>query len=193
MIIVFDVEATDLNPGQICQFSYLMAEGGEVTGRNYYFAVDEMSEGSREVHRLDREALEALSGGERFEDRAEGILADFARAQRWVGHNVAFDERYLRVELERCGLKAPKAQTFCTMNFFTAAMGMERKVRTGRPKPPKLEELAAHFGVTAEAAQALSAAAFGGGGDQHDARYDAAVTYLCLEAATRAGAVRGIL
>ena len=30
-IIVFDTEATDLTPGQICQLSYLIVDGGQVT------------------------------------------------------------------------------------------------------------------------------------------------------------------
>ena len=72
-IIVFDTEATDLTPGQICQLSYLIVEDGKVTGKNMFFAVDEMSEGAYEVHGMSMEDLEKLSGGERFEDRAEEI------------------------------------------------------------------------------------------------------------------------
>ena len=45
-IIVFDTEATDLTPGQICQLSYLMIDGGSVTGKNLFFTVDDMSEGA---------------------------------------------------------------------------------------------------------------------------------------------------
>ena len=66
-IIVFDTEATDLTPGQICQLSYLIVEDGKVTGKNMFFAVDEMSEGAYEVHGMSMEDLEELSGGERFE------------------------------------------------------------------------------------------------------------------------------
>ena len=43
-VIVFDTEATDLQPGQICQLSSLTVENGVVTGQNLYFSVDQMSE-----------------------------------------------------------------------------------------------------------------------------------------------------
>ena len=103
-LIVFDTEATDLTPGQICQLSYLMIEDGAVTGKNMYFAVDEMSEGAQEVHGMSIEDLDELSGGDRFEDRVDEIFADFSGCGLLVGHNVAADDRYIRVEFERCGL-----------------------------------------------------------------------------------------
>lgn len=192
-VIVFDTEATDLTPGQICQLSYLMAEGDQVRGKNMFFAVDEMSEGAREVHGMSIEDLDQLSGGERFEDRAREICADFSAARLLVGHNVAADDRYLRVELERCGLKLKKIPTFCTMNYFTSDAALKRKVNTGRPKPPKLCELVAHFQIPEELIAEKSAAWFQGGGALHDARYDTAATYLCLLEATRLGRVRGVL
>ncbi len=104
-IIVFDTEATDLQPGQICQLSYLMLADGAVEARNYYFSVDDMSPGAQEVHGLSMERLHELSGQTWFEDKAEEILQDFNQARLLVGHNVAADERYLRVEMERAGLK----------------------------------------------------------------------------------------
>ena len=127
-LIVFDTEATDLTPGQICQLSYLMVENGSVTGKNMFFQVDEMSEGAQEVHGMSLEDLEQLSGGERFEDRVEEIFADFEWADMLVGHNVAADDRYIRVEFERTGRKLKKKLTFCTMNYFTSTTNLKRKV-----------------------------------------------------------------
>ncbi len=192
-LIVFDTEATDLTPGQICQLSYLMIEDGAVSGKNMFFAVDEMSEGAREVHGMSMEDLEGLSGGARFEDRAREIMDDFQDAKLLIGHNIAADDSYLRVELERQGLKLPKIRTFCTMNHFLSDTALVRKVNTGRPKPPKLSELCAHFGVTEEVIAQKSEEWFGGGGALHDARFDTAATYLCLLEATRLGRIRGVL
>lgn len=192
-LIVFDTEATDLTPGQICQLSYLMVERGAVTGKNLFFAVDEMSEGAQEVHGFSMEDLEQLSGGERFEDRADEVFEDFKSAGMLVGHNVSADDRYLRVELERLGMKLPKIRTFCTMNYFTSDTALARKVNIGRPKPPKLGELCAHFGITDELIAEKSGEWFAGGGQAHDARFDTAATYLCLVEATRLGRVRGVL
>jgi len=192
-VIVFDTEATDLIPGQICQISYLIVDGGSVTGKNLFFEVDDMSEGAEEVHGLSLEALRQLSGGTRFEDAADGIFEDFAAAKTWIGHNVSADEKYLRVEMERCGKKLPKKSTFCTMNYFTSDLNLARKVNIGRPKPPKLTELAEHFGLSEEAVAERAAEWFGGGGALHDARFDTVATYLCLAEATRLGRVRGVL
>ncbi|NLD51287.1 MAG: 3'-5' exonuclease [Clostridiales bacterium] len=191
-VIVFDTEATDLEPGQICQLSSLTIEDGAVTGRNLYFSVDQMSEGAFQVHGLSMDMLAELSGGRYFEDHAQELCRQFNEADLVIGHNVSADERYLRVELERCGLKLKRLNTFCTMNYATGIMNMERKVNTGRPKPPKLEELCAHYGVDAQQIQQHCARWFGGGNNQHDARYDTAATYLCLLAAVDRGDLRGI-
>lgn len=192
-LIVFDTEATDLTPGQICQLSYLMVENGNVTGKNMFFQVDEMSEGAQEVHGMSLEDLEQLSGGERFEDRVEEIFADFEWADMLVGHNVAADDRYIRVEFERTGRKLKKKLTFCTMNYFTSTTNLKRKVNTGRPKPPRLEELWEHYGISTDDIAARSAEWFQGGGQAHDARFDTAATYMCLLEATKKGDVRGVL
>ena len=192
-IIVFDTEATDLTPGQICQLSYLIVDGGRVTGKNMFFAVDEMSEGAQAVHGMSIEDLDELSGGDRFEDRVDEIFADFSGCGLLVGHNVAADDRYIRVEFERCGLNLGKKKTFCTMNYFTGDMQLRRKFRTGRPKPPKLIELAEYMELTTEAIEKNSEAWFGGGAAAHDARFDAAMTYMCLAEGARRGMIRGIL
>lgn len=192
-MIVFDTEATDLTPGQICQLSYLTVEDGQITGDNLFFAVDEMSEGAQEVHGMSREDLDELSGGQRFEDRAQQLFDHFSGSQLLVGHNVAADDRYLRVEFERCGLKLRKIPTFCTMNYFTSITDLKRKVNIGRPKPPKLEELVEYFSIAPETVVEKSEAWFGGGGAAHDARYDTVATYLCLVEATKQGKLRGIL
>ncbi len=192
-IIIFDTEATDLTPGQICQLSYLMVENGEVTGKNLFFAVDEMSEGAYEVHGMSMEDLETLSGGERFQDRAEEIFEDFSSAGLLIGHNVSADDRYIRVEFDRLGMNLKKIKTFCTMNYFTSVMNMKRKVNTGRPKPPKLEELVEFYGLDPEFVAQKSAEWFGGGGAAHDARYDTAATYLAVVEATKKGDLRGVV
>lgn len=192
-VLVFDTEATDLTPGQLCQLSYLMVDGDGVRGKNLYFSVDSMSEGAQEVHGLSMDMLSELSGGLYFEDRARDIYDDFSSAALLVGHNVAADDRYLRVELERCRMKLRRIPTFCTMNYATGILNLKRRVQTGRPKPPRLEELCACYGVTDERIRAGCALWFQGGDAQHDARYDAAATYLCVTEAHARGDLRGVL
>lgn len=191
-LIVFDTEATALEPGQICQLSYLVEDEGLVTANNYYFSVDDMTEGAQEVHGLSIQMLEELSHGRYFEDDAEIILQDFNSADLVAGHHVAADERYLRVEMQRAGLKLKKLNTFCTMNYASGIMNMARKVVTGRPKPPKLSELAEYYGITAGMADEKCGEYFGAAGGLHDARYDTVLTYLCLKAAIQKGDLRGL-
>ena len=82
-LIIFDTEATDLTPGQICQLSYLMADGGQVQGKNMFFTVDEMSEGAQEVHGLSMEALKELSGGLRLRTGPKKSTRIFPPATCW--------------------------------------------------------------------------------------------------------------
>ncbi len=190
--IIFDTEATDLTPGQICQIASLIVIDGQVQGKNCFFTVDQMSQGAFDVHGLSMEDLTVLSQGEYFEDRAEELLLDFNSADLVVGHNVAADERYLRAEMERCGLKLKRLNTFCTMNYTTGIINMVRKVVTGRPKPPKLEELYTYYGITDEDICRQSLLWFQGGSDKHDARFDTVATYLSLLAAIARGDLRGM-
>lgn len=190
--IIFDTEATDLTPGQICQLSMIIVKDGEISASNRYFSVDDMSEGAFEVHGLSMEMLAELSEGQWFEDSAQDIFDTFQSADLIVGHNVAADERYLRVELQRCGLKLKKLSSFCTMNYATGIMNMTRKVNIGRPKPPKLSELCEHYGIGEEEIQALCQQLFQGGSQLHDARFDTTATYLCLKAAIDKGDLRGM-
>ena len=192
-VIVFDTEATDLTPGQICQLAYLKIERETITGHNYFFSVDEMTLGAQEVHGLSMEMLKEWSSGRWFEDDALSILKDFNASELLIGHNVAADERYLRVEMDRAGQKLNKMKTFCTMNYASGIMNMQRKVVTGRPKPPKLIELAAFYGVSEAQTAARTEEWFGAGGALHDARFDTAMTWLCLLKAVEKGDLRGLL
>ena len=72
-------------------------------------------------------------------------------------------------------------------------MNLKRKINTGRPKPPKLEELVAFYQLTPEYVAEKAEEWFGGGGTAHDARYDTAATYLCVVAGTQKGDLRGVL
>ncbi len=191
-LIIFDTEATDLIPGQLCQMAYLQVEDGRVSGRNFFFSVDDMSPDAQDVHGFSREMLSELSDGLYFEDRAMEILTDFNACDLAVGHNVVADVHYLRVEMERCGLKLKKLRTFCTMNYASGIMNMQRKVTTGRPKPPKLSELAAYYGVSEEETFKQAKEWFGLSGAFHDARFDTAMTYLSLIRAMERGDLRGL-
>ncbi len=189
-IVVFDCEMTSLNDGQICQICYLTAKDGQLSGKNFFFAVDWMDESAQAVHNLSVERLEELSGGEVFADRAREIADDFAAADVAVGHNLEADIQYLSMELARLKMKITLKNRLCTQSAFTPLMMMKRKVATGRPKPPKLSELTAFFGISEEQVAAACAEVFAGGDAAHDARYDVMATYLCLMAGVAGGHIR---
>ena len=48
-LIIFDTEAPDMTPAQICQLSYLMADGRDVRGKTMFFTVDELMQGGLPV------------------------------------------------------------------------------------------------------------------------------------------------
>jgi len=190
--IVFDIEATGLSPAQICQLSCLIIDE-EITAKNYFFTVDDMNPEAEAVHGFSMEALEELSGGIRFADRADELFELFSTAKLFIGHNIAADVRYIQQEFERLGMKLPKINTFCTMNYFTSQTNLKMKVNIGRPKPPKLIELCEFFDLTEEYISDRAREWFGDGSAAHDARFDTAATYLCLEAGTKKGLLKGVL
>lgn len=190
--IVFDTEATDIVPGQICQLSYLILEAGTLKAKNFFFSVDEMNPDAQEVHGMSMEDLDLLSKQRVFADDADEIYQDFLKAKLLIGHNVSADDRYLRTEFDRLGLKLPKINTFCTMNFASGIMNLARRIPSGRPKPPKLSELAEYYGVSEEQTIENSNALFGDGAHAHDARFDTVMTYLCLCRSIEKGDLKGM-
>ena len=187
-VIVFDTETTAPEPGQICQLAYLVVDGARVSGRNLYFTVDAMTPRSFGVHGLSLERLTALSLGRRFEDDAAAILAEFNGADCLVGHSVAVDVRFLRAEFGRCGLALPDAPAFCTRDFFVR---MRRRKDHARVGWPSLKRLCEWYGVLPETVAARCGQWFSGGEAAHDARFDAAATWLCVKAAAARGDLEG--
>lgn len=184
--LIFDVESTGTTRPQVCQLAMIMCDGGNLSARNYFFAVDAMNSYAYRVHHLSLSALRRLSGGQRFDDAAHGILREFERADVYAGHGVAGDIDYLRREFSRLGLGLPDRRRFCTVRHFTGRCG-GALLPGGKPKPPRLSELWAHYGLDEAEIAAFAADIFGGGAGAHDARFDAAATYLAIVQAQRAG------
>jgi DNA polymerase III epsilon subunit family exonuclease len=63
-----------------------------------------------------------LAGAPQFESVAGEVWSEFNKADIWVAHNIDFDVRMIRQELERASLKLPQAQVHaCTqcIDFHT--------------------------------------------------------------------------
>lgn len=178
--IAVDVELDGNRPSRIIQLSYLIIRGRKVKGKNFYFASKSINRYARKVHGLSVYQLKKLSGGEGFIDHADEIYRDFADCKLVIGHDVGGDVRYIRSEFRRIGVTLPEYPIFCTLQHYTKEANIPLKQNPNVLKPPKLEELCKHFGLSQEFIAAKCKKWYGGGDHAHDARYDAAAAYLCM-------------
>jgi len=190
-VIVFDTEGNGYKDEQICQLSYLIADDGKMVGKNFYFRVGGMNKYAQKVHGLSKYALEEKSCGRTFADDADEIYGDFVAADLVIGHHVTSDISRLRKEFARCSKSLKIKRTFCTMRFFNNALHLAGK--NGQKKFPRLEELCKYYRVIPEDVRCLCGEVFAEEDvSEHDARYDAAATYLAVRAASLVGDVRGV-
>jgi DNA polymerase-3 subunit epsilon len=193
--LYFDTETTSLIPGQICQLSYIL-DGGTVSAKNFFFTVDSMDPGSYRVHKFGMEKLKILSGGKRFADFSEEIFWDFLNADVVAAHNFRFDYKFIAAEFERIEKRFRYKESFCTMKYFVPHCRLGGTNRNTY-KYPKLSELSERFKITDAEAAGFSFDIFSDGNTTdlsdltgtaiglHDARYDAALMYLCVKKALK--------
>ena len=179
-MIALDVELDGMHPSRIIQLSYLIIEGRRVRGKNMYFAAKAINRHAKKVHGLGVYQLRKMSGGDIFACRADEIYNDFKDCKLVIGHDVAGDMRYLKWEFARIGVELPDIPLFCTLKHYTEEAHIPLKQNPNILKPPKLSELTEHFGLTQEFIAAKCEKWYGGGDHPHDARYDAAASYLCM-------------
>ena len=177
MILYFDTETTGLHPGQICQLSYVMQNGDDLSSRNFFFTVDEVEYSAFMVHGFSVELLKKLSGGKTFADFVDVIEKDFSSADVVVAHNYSFDSMFMRTEFERQNMVFSVKKEFCSMKKSTPLCALKRRTVSGY-KYPKLSELCAFLGISDAQIQNASQEIFGAKTGFHDARFD--TTALCL-------------
>lgn len=188
-LIFFDTETTDLRPGSICQLSYISVDTSTkpqtTIGKNIFFTVEHVEPSAEQIHGFSVEALYELSNGLYFEDQFEDFIQDFLEADVVIGHNVNFDIKFLKHELEGCGEEFNPKNIFCTMNYYKNIC----KFSGGRGdfKNPKLEEVITFLGIDKNQITSTSQKYFGGTGDYHDARFDTAATYLVVTEGIKKG------
>ena len=181
-LLFFDTETTSLKPGNICQLSYITVDTSikpqETLGRNIFFAVESVDPNAQQVHGFSAEALYDLSGGMYFEDLFEDFVGDFLEADIVIGHNVNFDIKFLKHELEGCGEDFNPKHIFCTMAYYKDICKLLKS--TGDFKNPKLSEVANFLKITDAQITETANKLFDGSGNFHDARFDTAATYLLV-------------
>ena len=181
-LLIFDTETTSLKPGHICQLSYITIDASakpQVTeGKNLFFTVDEMDPGAEAIHGFSLEKLYELSNGQYIEDSLDNFISDFEDADFIIGHNVNFDIRFLKIELEAMCIDYEPKNVFCTMQYYRDICKIPKA--NGEVKNPKLEEVINFLNITKDQIIKKSNELFQGSGDYHDARFDTTATYLLI-------------
>lgn len=187
-LLFFDTETTSIKPGQICQLSYIVIDASskpqKTTGKNFFFTVDEIDEGAQAVHGFSLEKLYELSDGQEFLDFVAQFMPDFFEADFIIGHNVQFDIKFLKHEIQQlweAGLidtTWEAKDTFCTMAYYKDICKIPNP--NGNIKNPKLAEVVNFLGITETEIANKANELFEGSGNYHDARFDTAATYLTV-------------
>lgn len=106
----------------------------------YYYPVEPFNPGAIRVNGLSEDEIASRRGNatyaRHFRDDAD-MRSFLGGSEVIVGHNVAFDLRFLR--------PAGRHRVFCTMRAATGIVPVRGVA--GRPKPPTLGEAARHYGV----------------------------------------------
>ena len=151
-LLFFDTETTGIKPGNICQLSYITVDTSTkpqtTTGHNFFFTVEDVEPSAEAVHGFSVEKLYELSNGMYFDDLVDEFYNDFREADFVIGHNVSFDIKFLKHELEPMGEIYEPKHIFCTMNYFKDICKLLRP--NGDYKNPKLAELVNFLNITDE-------------------------------------------
>lgn len=188
-LLFFDTETTSIKPGHICQLSYITVDTTtkpqRTIGKNFFFTVDEMDPGAEEVHGFSLEKLYELSEGMEFLDQLQDFMKDFFDADFVIGHNVQFDIKFLKHELNslyEVGMIdetwEPK-NSFCTMTYYKNICNIPAPRGNGI-KNPKLSEVIDFLNISQDKIATKANELFQGSGNYHDARFDTAATYLLV-------------
>ena len=187
-LLFFDTETTSIKPGNICQLSYIVVDAStkpqKTTGKNFFFTVDSMDEGAQAIHGFSLEKLYELSDGNEFIEFVHEFMPDFFDADFIIGHNVQFDIKFLKHELQLLWEAVlidttwePK-NTFFTMSYYKSICNIINP--SGSVKNPKLSEVIDFLEITEEQITNKANELFEGSGNYHDARFDTAATYLTV-------------
>ena len=178
MILYFDTETSGLYPGRIIQLAYIMDNRGELSCKNFYFAVDYIEPSAIAVHGISVDKLKVLSDGKTFSDYADEIYDDFISADMVVAHNFRFDLSFMIAEFRYLDRIFRYNSSFDTMKYFTSIMKLSRG-STNSYKYPKLTELTEFAEVYPYDVTKFALSNFNGTtAASHDARFDTAAMYL---------------
>lgn len=182
--IILDTETNKFKDPQIAQLSYIILneERKVVKTVNRYFKLDYMSDGAKEVHKLDVKCLYELSGGLEFKDVAKELYEEL-KDSLIVCHNAPFDMRVLNGEFERALGVTLENESFCTMKHYKDVIRM--MTPRGSLKNPKLAEVIDYLNIEEHEIMRICNTLYKSEKvGYHDARFDTTATlmiYLKIE------------
>lgn len=187
-IVYLDTETSGLRPGQITQLAYVMSENGNLVYRfNQYYTVDFIETDAARVTGLNVDILKTLSEGARFSTTSDIVLTDLSN-KLVVGHNIAFDEKFVSAEFARLGKSFFFTKTFDTMHRLANIIKLPSRRKNAAYKNPKLAEAMEYMGITQDQVTKLTTEVFGQDDRcAHDARFDCIATYMVCEVAKQKG------
>lgn len=180
MIIYFDTETTGLKPGRIVQLSYIIEDQGEITAKNFFFAVDYVPPEVVAIHGFSAERLKVLSNGLTFFDHIDEIYEDFCAADVVISHNVGFDLKFIASEFRNCGKSFPEVKTFDSMQYYKYVC----QIQSGKYglKFPKLTEVQSFLHITDRMVDNNIKKWFGINNiNAHDARFDTTLLFMIVD------------
>lgn len=180
-VVYLDTETTGFKPGQICELSMIVEDNYRFQyAKNYFFSVNYMNKQAEKVHGFSKEMLYDLSGGHGFVDYADeisGILKDCVL----VAHNELFDAKFLRVELNRCGLALRNKSKLCTMEHFRDILKLPEQYYNRGYKNPKLSEVIEFLNIDENRVLELCRNIFYSPNiGFHDSRFDTTAMYVAV-------------
>lgn len=178
-VIYFDTETTGIRDSEICQLSYIIDNGVEIYGKNFFFKVKEMNPSAQAVHGFSIEMLEELSGGRTFESDIDEIEQDFSDAALIVAHNASFDISMMKKEFSRYGREFCVNNYLCTMRFMSPFMKL-KKAAGGGNKYPRLSEVVGYYIQDTSIIDSYVQDFFNVSVFYHDARYDTVSLFLAI-------------
>lgn len=193
-LIFLDTETTDKSPGNICQLTYIIYDtektniNEKIKAKNFFFAVDYMSENAYKVHGFSIENLNSLSGNLKFKDLYKLFKKDLFECDFIIGHNINFDIAFLKKEFERIDLQFEPNNIFCSMNYFKNILKLKNSI--GGIKAPKLSELLSHLKITEDTINDTTQKYFTDENTSfHDARFDTVALYLAIIKSIKLGLI----
>lgn len=184
--VFLDTETTGLNPGQICQLSYIVEDCESILPKNFFFTVDNIEESAFNCHGFSVKRLKELSGGAVFNDHAQEVFKDLDNSTI-ICHNVYFDMKFMQAEFKNLGIYLYR-KTFCTMNHFIDIIKMPSPYRDYEYKRPRLSELLSFLGVSTKDVLKEAKHCFNSKDITfHDARFDTTGLYLAYKKGIKLG------